>query len=290
LLASHGRAVLTALALALRAQPCARLFSGRVLFVGGSAAPVVLSGRTPAGSLEEIALGTVSAFWQPCFARTAVPDDGLACADERFRTLAREAIGLSVTCILGTAGRLQQLLEQLRQLTGRERFTDVWPGLAAVICGYDHSGAPDIADVGPVPILRVCHRPEGTLAVEDPRHGLLRLLIDHDLYYEFVPVEALDTAEPVRHSAAEVEPGVRYEVALTSPAGLWATLLGWRVLFESRQPLLLRVEAPAEEPVPLRLDAAAITPQRPHPRSAGTLAARPEMSFHSPWSASADRG
>lgn len=243
LLQSHRAAILTALALAVRARPDARLLGGRVLFVGGAAAPAALNGHSPAGSLEEIVLGQLPVFWRPYFARTVVSEAGHGYVDERFRVLARESTRLPVTCLLGPGERLRQFVSQIRQLTGRERLTDVWPTLTAII----HAGTPwERTPADPVLHLDVCFRPEGTIAIEDPRHGLPRLLVDHGLYYEFVPVEELNAAQPMRHSAAEVEPGLPYEVALTSPAGLWATLIGLTVRFESRRPpLLMPLKAPA---------------------------------------------
>src|SRR5262249_33644814 len=149
-----------------------------------------------------------------------------------------------------------------------------------------------------VPCLGMWSRPEGTLAVEDPLHDRLRLLTDHGIYYEFVPVESLGAPEPVRLGVGEGEMGVPYAVALTSPAGLWGCLIGVHVRCERRQPLLLRLEEmpvpeprPAVETVPARIDAPApvFRPPPPHPRSGGIPAAHPGTPFHNPWSVRADR-
>jgi hypothetical protein len=138
--------------------------------------------------------------------------------------------------------------------TGWRRVADVWPGLAAVFYqrgpgdpGHDHLAAEVGGADGPAPVLflETCFRPEGAVAVEDPRHGCLRLLAQHGVYFEFVPSEELGQPRPARHGAAEVEPGVPYALALSSAAGLWACLEGTRVCFERRDPPLLRLlEAP----------------------------------------------
>ena len=49
---------------------------------------------------------------------------------------------------------------------------------------------------------------EGFVATEDPRHGLLRLVPDHDIFFEFVPVEELGRDRPARHTVGTVETGV----------------------------------------------------------------------------------
>src|SRR5262249_18492807 len=81
---------------------------------------------------------------------------------------------------------------------------------------------------------------EGFVAAEDPRHGLLRLLPDHGLFFEFVPVGELAAARPTRHTVADLETGVQYAVVLTTCAGLWGYVLGDTVCFERRAPPLLR--------------------------------------------------
>src|SRR5262249_44098525 len=74
----------------------------------------------------------------------------------------------------------------------------------------------------------------------DPRHGLLRLLPAHNLFFEFVPVAELQSAHPARHTLAEIVPGVQYAVVLTTCAGLWSYVLGDTICFELRDPPLLR--------------------------------------------------
>jgi hypothetical protein len=240
----------------------------------------------------------MSSLVQPCFAWTALPEGSPGFTEERFRVPSGEAARLPVTCLVGETDRLREFLDRMRTQTGKERLTDIWPALTAIVHlqSAPHAGILR-SDEDAVLRLRVCHRPEGTLAVEDPRHGLLRLLVDHGLYYEFVPVETLDMAEPVRHGVAEVETGVPYAVALTSPAGLWACLIGLTVRFEClRPPLLELVRSPVRvepaRPERVRADAVApvLSPRPPHQRPAGIPAALPGTPFHTPWSARADRG
>ena len=56
---------------------------------------------------------------------------------------------------------------------------------------------------------------------------MLRLMPDHDVFFEFVPVEELDTPQPRRHARPTWRSGVKYAVVLTTCAGCggtcWAT-------------------------------------------------------------------
>jgi hypothetical protein len=287
LLAAHRQGLATALALVQAARPSGRLCRGRILFVGD------LEGRAACAG---------PAVLRP-YVLAPRPDAG----DDGLLRLARQAACLPVTCLVGAAARLLDFLACLRDLTGRDRALDVWPDLAAVV----HHGA--AGDAGrqlaeavdgvpgrdPVLLLQTWFRPEGTAAVEDPRHGLPRLLPDHGVYLELVPAAEADRPDAVRHGLAEMEPGGVYEIALTSPAGWWACRTGLTVRVERRDPPLVRQVPPVAAsaprpaaPAPARTDRprtpAAV--QGPHPRSAGSPAALPGMPFHSLWSAPADRG
>jgi hypothetical protein len=78
------------------------------------------------------------------------------------------------------------------------------------------------------------------VGTEDPRYGLLRLIPDHGLFFEFVPVDELDQDLPARHTVADLVPGVQYAVVLTTCAGLWSYVLGDTVCFAQRHPPLFR--------------------------------------------------
>src|SRR5581483_11820403 len=117
------------------------------------------------------------------------------------------------------------------------------------------------------------------------------LLTASGAYFEFVPTEEADRPVPTRHDVANIEPGVCYDLAVTSAAGLWGCRVGLSVRFERRDPPLFRLVA-AQRPAPqARQDAAGVTPlQAPHRQTGGMAATPPESSGHISWSARADRG
>jgi len=177
-------------------------------------------------------------------------------------------------------------------------------GLAAVLYASG-SGSADRAtlldDIGSSTILlqELCVRPEGAIAIEDPRWRGLRLLPDHGVYFEFVPVDQVGTARPARYSASEVKAGVPYALAVSSPAGIWACLVGSVVRFERLNPPLLRlVETdvlwkqaqafPAAVKMPKSPRAFPAGP--PHPRTFGTGATHPGKPFRTSLSVLSDRG
>ena len=75
--------------------------------------------------------------------------------------------------------------------------------------------------------------------MQTERSGGLTLMLDYDIFYEFIPLEDLDAPRPRRHTVADVELDRPYAVVLTTPAGLWSYLLGDTVRFTARDPLRL---------------------------------------------------
>jgi len=82
---------------------------------------------------------------------------------------------------------------------------------------------------------------EGFVALQTERTGGLTLMVDYDVFYEFIPVEDLGRDHPRRHTVHDVVLGRAYAIALTTPAGLWSYLLGDTVRFVARDPLRLEI-------------------------------------------------
>jgi hypothetical protein len=280
----HYRSALTALGLIGEARPHARPLLGSILFVH------------EAESVAQASLTT-----RPIVRRLLAFAPGLPSAESD------DYLHMGVTAAGGQAGRLVEFFADAKRATGRDHIADIWPGLAAVLYapGPNESDlAALLGDIGTSPgplLLEACWRAEGPIAVEHPRYGLMRLLTDHGVYFEFVPIEDLGKPQPTRHTATEVEPGVVYVVAMTSAAGVWARLTDVTVRFERRDPPLLQ-RLHVESHCALRAHRArrdqfliASPPhpfmaQPPHPRNGDSLAAPPGTSGRSLWSARAGRG
>jgi hypothetical protein len=136
-------------------------------------------------------------------------------------------------------------------------------------------------------VLDALWRAEGPIALADRRHGNLRLLTDHGVFFEFVPVEEVNQPRPTRHALSEVEQEVAYAIAVTAGGDVWASLTDVAVRFERRQPALV-CRVFAKRP-PQRPRHVVIPPPR-HRQSAGTPATPPETTVHSSWLVRADRG
>lgn len=304
--AVHQTTALTSLAFVMHARPRARLCSGRLVLLEGGTTLARVGDSGQADSLEAVAIRQLPAMLQPyaCTVPQRASRNGEAADTRLLQDLARRSTRLPVTCIAGTADRVRQFVTQVKRVSGRERLTDIWPGLAAVLytraeadpdrAGLEHA----IASPG-VLCLEMYFRPEGAVAIEDPHHGRLRLIPDHGVYFEFVPVDQVGRPRPERYSAAEVKVGVPYALALSSPAGVWACLVGSVVSFEHHDPPLLRLvetrmlwePVRPVEPAPNKSAPAprAFAPRPPHLRPGGSAAPVPGRSLRIVGSVRGDR-
>jgi hypothetical protein len=253
MVASNQKAALTSLALFLAAHSRTPILTGRLFFLGGStdltvpAGAVSPNGSAPpvlAGDLSGIAAREVSPLLRPY----AFPPLDIALLrdwERKIQLLAERSARLPVTVVGGVPSWLLLLFERLRQVTGKQHIADVWPTLRVVVHGgakFDPYRAVFRRVLGSdaVHYVEVYPASEGFIATEDPRYELLRLVPDHNIFFEFVPVEDLDKDRPARHTVADLVPGVQYAVVLTTCAGLWSYVLGDTVCFEKRDPPLLR--------------------------------------------------
>jgi hypothetical protein len=257
LLGSNTKAALTTLAWFLAAHPGTPLFTGRLFFLGGSTDLQDLGvqacqrhgGR---GRRQRVLGGDLSGITSlegsPLLRPYSFPPVELALIkdwEEKMNVFARQAAHLPITMLSGIPAWLLVLFDKLRQVTGKERIIDVWPQLRLVIHGgtkFDPYRDLFRQQLGSdaVHFTEVYPASEGYIAAQDHHFGALRLIPDLGIFFEFVPVQELGQARPARHTAADLELGVNYAVVMTSCAGLWSYLLGDTVLFERRDPPLLR--------------------------------------------------
>jgi hypothetical protein len=246
MIASNRRAALTSLAWLRSAHRDASLFIGQMFFLGGSTSLVRADPSTQwplMGDLSGIAVREVPMMLRP-FSYPPLDVALMTDWDTKLDHLAEQSVTRPITLISGVPSWLLVLFERLLKATGKQTLKEVWSTLKVIVHGgtrFDpyRSLFRRLAGEG-VDFVETYPASEGFVAAEDPRYGLLRLIPDHGVFFEFVPVQELDHDRPTRHILADIVTGVRYAVVLTTCAGLWSYVLGDTICFESRDPPLLR--------------------------------------------------
>lgn len=247
---SNKKTAFTTIALFRHAYPAAKLFTGKFFFLGGSTDLRPQVDGSLAGDLSGIAAREVYEFLRPY---TFPPVDLGLLTDwkEKVRRIVDLGVRERITAISGIPSWMELVFEQAFQVTGKRTLAEVWPDLRLVIHGgtkFDpyRDRFRELIGSDAVQFCEVYPCSEGFVATEDPRYRMLRVVPDHDVFFEFVPFREfgddgkLHTAHPTRHTLANVEIGTQYAIVVSSCAGLWSYLIGDTVAFESRTPPLIR--------------------------------------------------
>ena len=67
------------------------------------------------------------------------------------------------------------------------------------------------------------------------------LMLDNNIYYEFVPMTEWDSENPETLTLEEVEIGQNYAVLITTNGGLWRYMIGDTIEFTSTEPYLFKI-------------------------------------------------
>jgi hypothetical protein len=164
--------------------------------------------------------------------------------DRKLARLAETSREEPITAVGGVPSWLLVLFGKLLERTGRATLAEVWPALEMVIHGgvkFDPYRPAFEAILGS-PSIRLQETypcSEGFIAFGDPATGLLRLLFDHGIFYEFVPVDELGGPSPTRHWLGTAQVGVNYAIVVSTCAGMWSHVIGDTIRLESLEPPLL---------------------------------------------------
>jgi hypothetical protein len=242
MVASNRKAAQTMIAFHLRARPESRLFAGRMFFLGGATALEEPAPGVRQGDLSGIAAVALSPLLLPYTfppLELALDSDW----DRKLAKLSEQSVSEKITLVGGVPSWLLLLFERLLQESGKRSVAEVWPSLELVVHGgvkFDpyREAFRSILGSSEIRLQESYPCSEGFIGFGDFETGLLRLLFDHGLFYELVPLEELDELRPTRHWLGTAQIGVTYAIVVSTCAGMWAHVIGDTIRFESLDPPL----------------------------------------------------
>src|SRR5262249_10038630 len=190
MIASNQKGARTMVAYHMAARPDSRLFHGRIFFLGGSSDLERPAPGVRQGDLSGIASKEISEFLRPY----TFPPLELALEpdwDRKLALLAERSLHEPITLVGGVPSWLLALFQRLLERSGKATIAEVWPTLEVVVHGgvkFDPYRDAFAAVLGS-PSVRLQETypcSEGFIAFGDPATGLLRLVFDHGIFYEFV--------------------------------------------------------------------------------------------------------
>lgn len=227
-------------------NPQSKLFLGRSLVIGGSSSVEQFRADGYSGDLSAIIMRNLP-FWVE-MRRTPVKEVALMDNwEEKIEKMARETMREDVRCIAGVPSWTLVLLKRILELTGKRHMLEVWPNLEL----FMHGGVSflpyreQFAELFPSPsftYLESYNASEGFFGITD-RKGAddLLLMLDYGIFFEFLPLDEVGTAQPRTLLLSEVETGVQYALVITTNGGLWRYQTGDTVRFTSTDPFRIQV-------------------------------------------------
>ena len=221
------------------------LLTGKSLVIGGSHQISKVNEEIQYGDLSAVLLQNTP-FWGQ-WIRT--PELSIALMDEwegKIESLAQSTIEENVTSIAGVPTWTLVLVKRILEITGKATLKEVWPNLEL----YGHGGVSFTPYreqfkklLGPgVTYLEMYNASEGFFAAQnDPAEDGMLLLLDHGIFYEFMPVEEYGKPDPKTIGLKDVVIGKNYALVISTNGGLWRYLVGDTIQFVNLSPFKVKV-------------------------------------------------
>ncbi|WP_300726562.1 GH3 auxin-responsive promoter family protein [uncultured Bacteroides sp.] len=237
----HYRGGKDAVALYLRANPHSRFFAGKGLILGGSHAPNFNLPNSLVGDLSAILIQNIS----PLANLIRVPAKEIALMDEferKVERIAETTVRRNVTNISGVPSWMLAVIRRILEKTGADTLDEVWPNLEVFFHGgvsftpYREQYRRLITNPG-MHYMETYNASEGFFGLQsDLDDPAMLLMIDYDVFYEFIPLEEVDRPDPNIVPLAGVEVGRNYAMVISTSCGLWRYVLGDTVKFTQKDP------------------------------------------------------
>ncbi|MDE6753403.1 MAG: GH3 auxin-responsive promoter family protein, partial [Muribaculaceae bacterium] len=229
----------------LRQVEDSRMFSGKGFILGGSFSNTlgISSKRVHIGDLSATLINRIN----PVVNLFRVPDKKTALMSDwetKLPALVKAASAEDITNISGVPSWFLTVLRHIMEEKGVDSIHDVWPNLEV----FFHGGISfepyrdeyrRITDSSKMHFLETYNASEGFFAVQnDFSDSAMLLIIDRDVFYEFIPIEGEDNTP---RALWEVEKGMVCEMVITSSNGLWRYRLGDTVRIAETSPVKITI-------------------------------------------------
>lgn len=241
-------------ALYLMNNPKSKMLDGKGLILGGSHQSNYNLPGSLVGDLSAILIENIN----PLVNYIRVPKKKTALLSDfevKRDRIARETIGRNVTNISGVPSWMLSVLLRVLEITGKTHLEEVWPNLEVFFHGgiaftpyrkqYEQLiTSPDMH------YEETYNASEGFFGIQsDPADKSMLLMLDYDVFYEFVPMDELDKLNTYLAAPASerpepptivplwgVETGKNYAMMISTSCGLWRYVIGDTVKFTSTNP------------------------------------------------------
>src|SRR5690606_10076194 len=161
--------------------------------------------------------------------------------ETKIDEIVKETINENMTLISGIPPWLVMYFEKLLEKSGKKNVLEIFPNLQLLVTGgvnYNPYREKMKELLGKnLDVIQTYPASEGFIAYQDRVEAEdLLLLLNHGIFYEFIPAEEFFNENPKRISIQDVELNKDYVLILNTNAGLWSYNIGDTIRFTSLKP------------------------------------------------------
>src|SRR5476649_2498263 len=227
-------------------RPNSKMFTGKILTLGGSQQLSQLSPDTSFGDLSAVIMKNLP-LWAE-FHRTQHLDIALLeDFEEKIEKMAHATRDVNVTSLSGVPTWNLLLFKRVLEITGKNNLLEVWPNLEMYFHGAVNftpyrEQFKKLIPGDDMYYLENYNASEGFFGIQDTREpGEMLLMLDYGIFYEFLHTENLNDDNPNTLTLDEVELDKNYAPIISTNAGLWRYLIGDTIRFTSLSPFRIQV-------------------------------------------------
>ncbi|MDR0798202.1 MAG: GH3 auxin-responsive promoter family protein, partial [Dysgonamonadaceae bacterium] len=242
----HYRGGMDCAASYLNNFPDSKVAHGKGLVLGGSHKSVADHRGIQTGDLSAILIQNMN----PVANLFRTPGKNIILKDEweaKLEEICEKTYNQRVTNLSGVPSWMLVLIKKMLQKTGKSNLTEVWPHLEVFFHG-GVSFAPyaqqykELIPSEKMRYMETYNASEGFFSLQnDMADPSMLLLLDYGIFYEFIPMEDIDSENPRIIPLADVELNKNYAIVISSCNGLWRYKIGDTVLFTSIRPYKIQI-------------------------------------------------
>ncbi len=243
-ISNHIRSAKNALLTYIHNSGNASFIDGKLIFLSGSPTLSkhngIFTGRLSGISNHHVP-GYLKRNQMPSWETNCIED-----WEEKVRQIAKETLGKNMTLISGIPPWVQMYFDILKEMTGGRSIGEIFPGFQLFVYGgvnFEPYRDKLESSIGrKVDSVELFPASEGFFAYQDKMDSReLLLLLDENIFYEFIPIAEVHEENPNRLSVGEIKTGENYALVINSNAGLWGYSIGDTVRIESTDPVRITV-------------------------------------------------